>query len=78
MQHARPGMQEFMLEAFMEFGAKKRGSRGLAYVPVIAGGPRALIIHYVSNNNMLMDGQLVLMDAGAVCDGFVIIQHSPL
>ena len=35
-----------------------------AYPPVVAGGPRATILHYLHNNQLLQDGELVLMDAG--------------
>lgn len=40
------------------------GLDGPAYVPVVAGGGRANMIHYVLNNNTLRDGELVLVDAG--------------
>ncbi len=36
-----------------------------AYQPVIAGGIRACTLHYVQNNQSLMEGQLVLIDSGA-------------
>jgi len=40
------------------------GAEYLAYPPVVAGGPRANIIHYINNNQTVADGELVLMDAG--------------
>ncbi len=46
-------MSEAMLQAVMEFGVRKRGASGLAYVPVVASGKRALIIHYVINNQII-------------------------
>lgn len=53
MQHTKPGVSEAMLQAVMEFGVRKRGAAGLAYVPVVASGKRALIIHYVINNQII-------------------------
>ena len=41
-----------------------RGAAHLAYPPVVAGGQRANIIHYINNDQLLRDGDLVLMDAG--------------
>lgn len=41
-----------------------RGAEYLAYPPVVAGGPRANTIHYVNNNQIVNDGEMVLMDAG--------------
>ena len=41
-----------------------KGAQYLAYPPVVAGGPRANTIHYISNNQLTQDGEMVLMDAG--------------
>lgn len=40
------------------------GLSGSAYVPVVAGGPRANMIHYVLNDAALRPDELVLVDAG--------------
>jgi Xaa-Pro aminopeptidase len=40
------------------------GAEYLAYPPVVAGGNRANIIHYINNNQVVKDGDMVLMDAG--------------
>ncbi|KTW30512.1 uncharacterized protein T551_01795 [Pneumocystis jirovecii RU7] len=42
-----------------------------AYVPVIAGGKNALIIHYTMNNMQLREGDLVLVDAGGEYGNYV-------
>lgn len=55
------------LQAFLEHGFMADGCEGPAYVPVVAGGSRGNMIHYVLNDAAL-DGdpsQLVLVDAGA-------------
>ena len=36
----------------------------------ISGGNRANTIHYVANNQMVEDGELVLMDAGCEFHGY--------
>ncbi len=61
----RPGVWEFEIEAeiYHEFIANR--SRGPAYMPIIASGPNACILHYVENNRKCKDGDLVLMDFGA-------------
>ena len=61
----RPGVWEFEIEAeiYHEFLANR--SRGPAYVPIIASGPNACILHYVQNNRQCKDGELLLMDFGA-------------
>eukprot|EP00047_Mylnosiga_fluctuans_P022745 m.125197 g.125197 ORF g.125197 m.125197 type:complete len:459 (-) comp9370_c0_seq4:693-2069(-) len=66
MRTARAGMLEADLDATMEYQCRLRGARFLAYPSVVAGGPRALTIHYLENSHALAYGDLVLMDAG--CD----------
>lgn len=63
----RPWACERDLQAFLEHGFAADGCGGPAYVPVVAGGSRANMIHYVLNNARLDDdpAQMVLVDAGA-------------
>lgn len=70
MQHTSPNSSEHYLSSVIEFGVKKRGAFSLAYVPVVAGGKRALTLHYVKNNEVLKDGEMVLMDAGGLFGGY--------
>ncbi|KAJ3069554.1 hypothetical protein HDU98_007373 [Podochytrium sp. JEL0797] len=64
MAATQPGVTESYLQSVMDHGCRKRGSDALAYVPVVAAGRNALILHYVVNRQVVMDGELVLMDAG--------------
>lgn len=41
-----------------------------AYQPIIAGGERALILHYIENNQALHPNDLVLIDAGCEVMGY--------
>ncbi|KAI9712694.1 MAG: hypothetical protein M1820_001315 [Bogoriella megaspora] len=59
------------LWASLDYGFKKQGCDGSAYVPVIAGGEHALSIHYVRNDDILRDGELVLVDAGGEYGGYI-------
>ncbi|KUI69863.1 Intermediate cleaving peptidase 55 [Cytospora mali] len=52
------------LQAYIEYGFTRDGCDGPAYVPVVAGGERANMIHYVLNNAELEGEELVLVDAG--------------
>ncbi len=42
----------------------RAGATRLAYPPVVAGGVSANTLHYIANNHILQDGELVLIDAG--------------
>lgn len=59
------------LGTYIDFEFKKGGCDGPAYVPVIAGGRNALSIHYVRNDDVLRDGQMVLVDAGGEYGGYI-------
>ncbi len=61
---ARPGMNERQLQAVIEQHFLEQGARGPAYGSIVAGGDNACVLHYTANNAPLVDGELVLIDAG--------------
>ncbi|KAL6069555.1 Xaa-Pro aminopeptidase [Balamuthia mandrillaris] len=64
MKDTKPGMTENVIEAMMEYEVRKRGALRLAYPPVIASGEHANILHYIANDDILKEGDLLLVDAG--------------
>lgn len=52
------------LSAYLDYAFTKDGCSGPAYVPVVAGGRRANLIHYTLNNARLDPDELILVDAG--------------
>lgn len=58
------GVSEHVLNAVLEYTCKQAGAEHLAFPPVVAGGPRATHIHYVANNQLLSEGEMVLIDSG--------------
>jgi Xaa-Pro aminopeptidase len=67
MRFVRPGLHEYEVEAeFMrEF---RRNAARPSYSPIVAGGINACTLHYVENNKVLEDGDLLLIDAGCELD----------
>ncbi|HOQ80410.1 MAG TPA: M24 family metallopeptidase, partial [Candidatus Cloacimonadota bacterium] len=61
----RPGMMEYELEAMLHFEMQKKGCRNYGFVPIVAAGKNAATLHYVDNNTIIEDNQLVLLDVGA-------------
>ncbi|MEZ4899954.1 MAG: aminopeptidase P N-terminal domain-containing protein [Saprospiraceae bacterium] len=61
----KPGMKEYEVEAEIIHEFIRQGARGHAYEPIIAGGSNACILHYIQNNAILKEGDVVLMDFGA-------------
>ncbi|KAM3415480.1 Intermediate cleaving peptidase 55 [Cercospora zeina] len=62
---------EKQLWADLAYGFRSNGLDGEAYVPVIGGGKNALSIHYVRNDALLRDGDIVLVDAGGEYGGYI-------
>ncbi|XP_011314273.1 probable Xaa-Pro aminopeptidase 3 [Fopius arisanus] len=70
IQTGRPGMSEHHIFATVDYECRMRGAEYLAYLPVVAGGSNANVIHYVANNQIVKDGSMVLMDAGCEYHGY--------
>ena len=64
MLATRPGLYEYHLEAEILHEFVSCGSRAPAYNSIVAAGENACILHYIVNNEVLRDGDLVLIDAG--------------
>ena len=64
MEKCRPGMYEFELEAELLYEFVRLGGRHEAFETIVAGGKNACTLHYSKNDKKLLDGELVLVDAG--------------
>ncbi|KAJ8734312.1 hypothetical protein PYW07_014863 [Mythimna separata] len=65
MACTREGISEHMMGAVLEYTTKIGGAEHLAFPPVVAGGSRATHIHYVANNQLLGENELLLVDSGS-------------
>lgn len=65
MQLCRPGLFEYHLAAEIHYEFQKHGCLNPAYSSIVGAGKNACVLHYISNNSELKDGDLVLIDAGA-------------
>jgi len=70
MRAAKPGVNEYEIEALIEYTFRKRGAAAPAYTSIVGAGANATVLHYVSNNATLRDGDLLLVDAGAEYEGY--------
>ena len=61
----KPGIWEYEIEAEFSHEFLKNRSRKFAYQPIIASGKNSNILHYIENNNMCKNGDLILLDVGA-------------
>lgn len=70
MAYCQPGVKEYELEAELHYAFTRGGSRAPAYSSIVAAGDNACILHYHSNNAVINDGDLVLIDAGCEFDHY--------
>jgi len=65
LQFVKPGVKEYEIEAEIIHEFISNRATGHAYDPIIASGDRARVLHYIDNNDVCKDGELILMDFGA-------------
>jgi len=64
MKAARPGGTEYEIAALVDYTFRRRGGSGPGYPSIVGSGDNATILHYIDNNGPLVDGDLLLIDAG--------------
>ena len=70
LQFIQPGVKEYEIEAEIYHSFLSQRATGVAYHSIIASGDNARTLHYISNNNVCKDGELILMDFGAEYGGY--------
>lgn len=65
LRFLKPGVKEYEIEAEFLHEFVRQGSRGFAYEPIIASGNNANVLHYLDNDQVCKDGDLILMDVAA-------------
>ena len=70
MRATKPGINEYELEALIDYTFRRHGATAPSYNSIIGGGANATVLHYTRNDQELRDGDLVLVDAGAEYRGY--------
>lgn len=66
----KPGVNEFQIQATLEYGYAMAGARGSAFPPIVGGGLNSTVLHYNANDQQLISGDLVCIDSGAIHAGY--------
>lgn len=61
----KPGKKEYEIEAEFIHEFTRKGSSGFAYTPIIASGGNSCVLHYIENDQVCNDGDVLLLDVGA-------------
>jgi Xaa-Pro aminopeptidase len=61
----KPGVREYEIEAEYAHEFLRNGAHGFAYTPIIASGANSCVLHYIENDKVCKDGDMLLLDVGA-------------
>ena len=69
MKKSRPGLYEYELDAEIKYVFNKNNMH-YAYMSIVGGGNNACTLHYIKNDSLLKNNDLVLIDAAAENNGY--------
>lgn len=64
MKMTGEGVMEYEIEAKIGYVFRRNGGIGPGYTSIVGGGSNAVILHYISNDAPLKNGDLLCVDAG--------------
>lgn len=70
MKAMHPKMSETEIQGIHEYVYKKYGSEYEGYPSIVGAGNNGCVLHYIENNKMTVENELVLMDLGAEYHGY--------
>lgn len=65
LRFTRPNVWEFEIEAEYQHEFIRNRSKGFAYTPIVASGASACVLHYIENDKLCKDGDILLLDVAA-------------
>ena len=69
MKKSKPGIYEYELDAEIKYIFNKNNMH-FAYMSIVGSGNNACTLHYIKNDSLLKDKDLVLIDAAAENNGY--------
>jgi Xaa-Pro aminopeptidase len=70
MQALEPGMNEYEIQALVEYTFRRHGADRPGFASIIGSGPNATTLHYNANDRAIAAGDMVVIDIGASWAGY--------
>jgi Xaa-Pro aminopeptidase len=70
MKATAPGCGENEIQAMLEGTFRRLGGDRPGYGSIVGSGPNATVLHYVEDNRVMRDGELLLIDAAGAFDHY--------
>lgn len=71
LKNIKPGLYEYQIETYYDSYIKFNGQKETSFETICAAGKNATILHYVDNNTIVKDNELVLFDLGCCTDYYI-------
>ncbi len=71
MKNIKPGMYEYQIESYFDQYIKYDGQKLVSFKTICATGKNATVLHYIKNNTVIKDNDLVLFDLGCHTDYYI-------
>mgnify|MGYP001548705561 CR=1 FL=1 len=66
----RPGLNEFEIQALIEFTFRRNGADRPSFSTIVGSGPNSTALHYNADDRFMRAGDVVVMDIGASYRGY--------
>ena len=70
LENLKPGMREYQVQALFEYAIMDAGAQGVSFQTIAAAGPRATVLHYIKNQEVIGENEMILLDLGARYNGY--------
>ena len=70
MKFTQPGTWENEIEAVIEYTFRSQGAEEPGFESIVGSGPRSTVLHYETNNQQTNDGEVMVMDIGAMVNHY--------
>jgi len=70
MKAVHPGANEGQIHALTDYTFRMAGASGPSFRAIIGSGPNSTSYHYRANDRVMQAGEVVVMDMGALYDGY--------
>lgn len=71
MKNMKPGLYEYQIETYFDNYIKWHGHKKPSFHTICATGKNATILHYIKNESIAQDNDLVLFDLGCTSDLYI-------
>ncbi|MDR0788346.1 MAG: aminopeptidase P N-terminal domain-containing protein [Gemmatimonadota bacterium] len=67
---AAPGINEFEIQALIEYTFRRNGGEHPAFSSIVGSGPNSTALHYRNADRFMAEGELLVMDIGTAYRGY--------